>query len=85
MTLVARSAPSPTRPRLADHHEEVLHETDAARAACYASMEDLSDRCEVIAEIIDEVTGPVHFAIPRSGTPEAEELHAALEALRPKS
>jgi hypothetical protein len=46
IALVQRSAPDPTRPRLADEWETQLAEVEARSAGCYASMEDLSDRLD---------------------------------------
>ncbi len=59
MAIVARSAPNPDRPRLPDEYEAILHPADRARAACYASMEDLSDRLASLSETIDETVDGV--------------------------
>jgi len=49
MALVERSAPDPDRPRLSDEWERQLAEVDVKSAACYASMEDLSDQLDRLA------------------------------------
>jgi hypothetical protein len=49
MKLVERSAPNPDRPRLAHEWERQLAEVDVRSAACYASMEDLSDQLARLA------------------------------------
>jgi hypothetical protein len=60
MALVARSAPSADRPRLGEEYEAMLRSSDIDRAACYASMEDLSDRLDRIARALAED----HTAVP---------------------
>jgi hypothetical protein len=54
LALVERSAPDPDRPRLAEEWERQLADIDAKSAACYASMEDLSDRLDRVAAEIDD-------------------------------
>lgn len=44
MALIKKSAPSGDRPRVSEEHERRLREADKINAACYASMEDLTDR-----------------------------------------
>lgn len=63
MTHIVRSAPNLERPRLSDEYEAMLHSSDVERAACYASMEDLSDRLDRIARAIaeDMTNVPVHI------------------------
>lgn len=53
MALVKRSIPKARR-RLPDEYEEQLRETFAESAACYASMEDLSDRLDGIIEAVND-------------------------------
>ena len=42
--LVKRSRPDTSRPRMRDEFEDRFVEVDANSAACYAELEDLSDR-----------------------------------------
>ena len=53
MQLVEKSAPRPDRPRLPLPLEAKLAEVDRKHAACYASMEDLTDRLYRVAADID--------------------------------
>ena len=55
--LVAASSPKLHRPRMRTELEDMMHNNDRERAACYASMEDLSDRMVGLADQID--SGPV--------------------------
>lgn len=50
--LVRRSAPNPDRPRLPDDDERVLADCDARNAACYAAIEDATDRLSRAVEDI---------------------------------
>lgn len=50
--LVRRSAPNPERPRLPDDDERVLADCDARNAACYAAIEDATDRLRRATEDI---------------------------------
>jgi hypothetical protein len=59
LALVERSAPDPERPRLGEEWEVMLADIDAKSAACYASMEDLSDRLDRLAVAIREEDGVV--------------------------
>jgi hypothetical protein len=54
IALVERSAPNPDRPRLPEEWERQLVEIDAKSAACYASMEDLSDQLDRLAHEMDD-------------------------------
>lgn len=53
MALVASSSPNLARPRVTARYEALLLAADQARAACYASMEDLADQLATLAESID--------------------------------
>ena len=59
MALVASSSPKLARPRLTSPYEALLLAVDQARAACYASMEDLADQLETLAERISASVMPV--------------------------
>lgn len=63
MTHIVRSASSAGRPRLSDEYEAMLRSSDVERAACYASMEDLSDQLDRIARVLadDFISVPVHI------------------------
>jgi division protein CdvB (Snf7/Vps24/ESCRT-III family) len=54
MALVEKSRPNGQRPRMSSEFEAQLAEVDAQSAACYASMEDLSDKLDTIAQAITE-------------------------------
>lgn len=53
VALVERSTPNPDRPRLSAELEAQLAELDRKSAACYALMEDISDRIAQLADKID--------------------------------
>lgn len=59
MALVERSQPSQDRPRISEEFERQLRPVHAKSAACYASMEDLSDQIEQLARRIDSDEGVV--------------------------
>ncbi len=63
MALVAASSANPDRPRLRPEYESLLRASDCARAACYASMEDLSDKLAGLAEKLDASDGTVVVAV----------------------
>lgn len=54
--LVKRSAPNPYRPRLSDEEEIALAEIDRNAAACYAAIEDSTDRLDVAALRLSRIT-----------------------------
>ena len=53
MAIVKRSAPRKDRPRISAEFEDQLAAVDAESAACYASMEDLSDKIEQVVDRIE--------------------------------
>src|SRR5262245_9075956 len=53
LVLMERAAPTPNRPRLSTEYELLCQEGDVERAACYAVLEDQSDRMRLIAERLD--------------------------------
>jgi hypothetical protein len=59
MQLVEQSQPSQTRPKLPAEYEDLLQPIHAMSAACYASMEDLSDRIDRLAHKITDADGVV--------------------------
>lgn len=52
--LVRRSAPDPHRPRLPEEDERVLADCDARNAACYAAIEDATDRLKRATEDLSD-------------------------------
>ena len=51
--LVENSVPNGKRPRISTEFEVQLGDTDRKLAGCYASMEDLEDRLDALAERLD--------------------------------
>lgn len=80
MALVASSSPNLARPRITDRYEALLLAADQARAACYASMEDLADQLETLAEHISASDVPLRF--PEGTLCEEDSLVANLAAVR---
>lgn len=80
MALVASSSPNLARPRITDQYEAMLLAADQARAACYASMEDLADQLETLAEHISASDVPIKF--PDGTLREEDSLVTNLAAVR---
>lgn len=76
--LVERSAPAIDRPRVPDEYERQLYETDRKRAAMYASIEDLVDRCEQFTERLDELE--VLAAVPTAIEDDEDSLVTTIAA-----
>ena len=62
MSLVTRSAPTMARPRLRTEFEDQLRAADIEHAAVYASMEDLAEKLDQLAETIreEDTAVPLH-------------------------
>lgn len=81
MALVERSAPDPDRPRLSDEWERQLADIDAKSAACYASMEDLSDQLDRVARELDDGVVVEQAADDDSLAVRVEEVHRDMTPL----
>lgn len=81
MALVERSAPDPDRPRLSEEWERQLAAVDAKSAACYASMEDLSDQLDRLAHELDDGVVVEQAADDDSLAVRVEEVHRDMVAL----
>ena len=79
--LVAASEPDLSRPRLSLKLEAMLHDTDRERAACYASMEDLSAQLALLANSIDADSEPVGIRIGREEGWEEDSLVTNLASI----
>lgn len=60
---VAKSAPNPDRPRISEEYERKLHDSDRARAACYAEMEEIT---EMLKDVADDLSAD---DLPRTAIP----------------
>lgn len=80
--LVERSAPAIDRPRLPDEWEHQLAPVDALSAACYASMEDLSDQLGALATAIEQEPDPFVVEGLEGVDREEDSLVINLDAIR---
>ena len=58
--LVERSAPNPDRPRLSETTEKKFEPVDRKTAACYASMEDMTDQLRRLAKQLEDKTNAIN-------------------------